>query len=162
MSAYPSLESSLSFFYNDYETASSLSSNFDTQVNTDATAYVSAHYADICALVARQVWSGTEITIGKNANGSGYNTSDIMIFQKEIATSNYVNTVDVMSPMWPFFAYTNPDMLAWMLRPVIEYSEQVFPHQWAPHDIGTAYPNATGANQVSLLPAAAKLACLFA
>lgn len=35
-----------------------------------------------------------------------------------------------------------------MLLPVIQYSETVFPHPWAPHDIGEAYPNATGAFQV--------------
>lgn len=148
MSQYPSLESSLAFFHSDYANVSAMSASFDAQVQKDAVNAVSAHYADLCAITARQVFSGMEITIGKTTSGS-YNTSDVMVFMKEIATSNYVNTVDVMNPAWPFFAYINPDMLEYMLRPVIEYSEAVFPNQWAPHDIGRAYPNATGANQVS-------------
>lgn len=53
-----------------------------------------------------------------------------------------------MAPAWPFFAYINPEMIRYMLRPVVEYSEKYFPHPWAPHDIGKAYPNATGPYQV--------------
>ena len=150
MSQYPSLESSLSFFHSDFASVSAMSASFDAQVQADAASVVSAHYADLCAITARQVFSGMEITIGNTISGE-YNTSDIMIFMKEIATSNYVNTVDVMSPAWPFFAYINPDMLQYMVRPVIEYSEGYFPNQWAPHDIGKAYPNATGPSQVSLM-----------
>lgn len=60
-------------------------------------------------------------------------------FQSEIATSNYVNTVDVMNPAFPFWAYTNPDMIAYAILPVLLYSEQTFPATIlsAPHDIGT-------------------------
>lgn len=91
MSSHPSLESSLSFFYSDYAQALALSSAFDAKVLSEATASVSAHYAALCAIAARQVYSGLEITVGKAQDGS-YNTSDVMVFVKEIATSNYVNT----------------------------------------------------------------------
>jgi hypothetical protein len=91
MSSYPSLESSLSFFYSDFAEALALSNAFDAKVQSEATASVSAHYAALCAIAARQVYSGLEITVGKATDGS-YNTSDVMVFVKEIATSNYVNT----------------------------------------------------------------------
>lgn len=138
MSQYPSMESSLSFFYNDYATVGQMSAQFDSQVQSAASSSVTANYAALCAIAARQVYSGLEITVGKDSGGN-YNSSDIMVFVKEIATSNYVNTVDVMNPAFPFWAYTNPDMIEYAILPVILYSEQTFPKDIlsAPHDIGT-------------------------
>ena len=138
------MESSLSFFYNDYATVGQMSAQFDSQVQTAASSSVTANYAALCAIAARQVYSGLEITVGKDSGGN-YNSSDIMVFVKEIATSNYVNTVDVMNPAFPFWAYTNPDMIEYAILPVILYSEQTFPSNIlsAPHDIGTGTPVST-------------------
>jgi hypothetical protein len=151
MTQYPSLESSLSFFYNDYTTASAMSAQLDEQLQSDATSAVPGNnnYPSLCAIVTRQVYGGLEITVGKTASGA-YNSSDVMVFVKEIATSNYVNTVDVIAPFFPFFAYMNPSMLEYALMPVIEYVENGdFPTtiKSAPHDIGSAYPIADGAHQ---------------
>ncbi|KAK9899072.1 putative glutaminase A [Cystobasidium minutum MCA 4210] len=151
MAEYPSLESSLSFFYNDYATVSSMSAEVDAKIQEDATAAVpgNENYAGLCAIAARQVYGGLEITVGKTSSGS-FNTSDIMVFVKEIATSNYVNTVDVIAPFFPFLIYMNPDMIPYSLIPVINYVEQGdFPKSTksAPHDIGSAYPIADGAHQ---------------
>lgn len=145
MSQYPSMESSLSFFYNDYSNVSQMSTSFDNQVQSAASSNVSDNYAALCAISARQVYSGLEITVGKDASGN-YNTSDVMVFVKEIATSNFVNTVDVMNPAFPFWAYTNPDMIAYAILPVILYSEQTFPKSIlsAPHDIGTGKGSSEG------------------
>lgn len=153
MTEYPSLESSLSFFYQDYANASSMSAEVDSKLQEDATAAVTGNdnYPALCAIATRQVYGGLEITVGKTASGS-YNSSDIMVFVKEIATSNYVNTVDVIAPFFPFMSYMNPDMIEYALLPVIGYVEQGdFPKSTmsAPHDIGSAYPIADGAHQVS-------------
>lgn len=104
MSAYPSLQSSLSFFYSDYANALSMSQNFDAQIQSAATSVYSAHYADICALISRQVWSGTEVFVPQLPAG-GYDTSMAELYQKEIATSNDISTVDVLAPSIPYFLY---------------------------------------------------------
>lgn len=148
MTQYPSLASSLSFFYSDYANALNLSRAFDAQVQRDATTAVSEHYAALCAIATRQIYGGMEITVGQSTTGTGYSASDIMVFVKEIATSNYVNTVDVINPAWPFFAYTNPAMVDYMILPVMEYAQKNFPNAWAPHDIGQVYPIADGAYQL--------------
>lgn len=153
MTEYPSLESSLSFFYNDYATVSAMSAEVDAKIQQDAASAVPGNdnYPGLCAIATRQVYGGLEITVGKTASGA-YNSSDIMVFVKEIATSNYVNTVDVIAPFFPFLIYMNPDMIAYSLLPVIDYVEQgAFPKttKSAPHDIGSAYPIADGAHQVS-------------
>lgn len=152
MTEYPSMESSLSFFYDDYATASAMSAEVDAKLQEDATSATPGNdnYPALCAIATRQVYGGLEITVGKTASGA-YNASDIMVFVKEIATSNYVNTVDVIAPFFPFMSYMNPDMIAYSLLPVIGYVEQGdFPKttKSAPHDIGSAYPIADGAHQV--------------
>lgn len=152
MTEYPSLESSLSFFYNDYATVSSLSAEVDAKLQQDATAAAAGNdnYAGLCAIATRQVYGGLEITVGKTSSGS-FNASDVMVFVKEIATSNYVNTVDVIAPFFPFLIYMNPEMIPYSLIPVIDYVEKgAFPNtiKSAPHDIGSAYPIADGAHQV--------------
>ena len=81
MSAYPSLQTSIGFFHSDYVQALTLSQAFDAQVSQAANA-ISADYAGLCAISARQVFSGVEITIGTTT--SGYNTSDVMMFVKEV------------------------------------------------------------------------------
>ena len=150
MSQYPSLESSLSFFHGDYATVSQMSAQFDSQIQSAASGNVSENYAALCAIAARQVYSGLEITVGKDASGA-YNTSDVMVFVKEIATSNYVNTVDVINPAFPFLAYTNPDMIEYAILPVILYAEQTFPKNIlsAPHDIGTGKPRSAMTKRVA-------------
>lgn len=85
MASYPSLEASLAAFHGDFAFSLQLSSAFDTKVKADAIAAVNEKYASLCALAARQVFSGMEITVAKSQDGS-YNTSDVMIFMKEIAT----------------------------------------------------------------------------
>ena len=79
MASYPSLSSSLNFFYDDLATAASASAAFDAQLQADATKSINAQYAALCALAARQVWGGMEITIGRTASGA-YDTDDVMLF----------------------------------------------------------------------------------
>lgn len=62
----------------------------DQRILADA-AKVSAHYADLVSLAARQAMGGTELTIGRNIAGSSeWNTSDVKMFLKDVGTNGSV------------------------------------------------------------------------
>ena len=81
MEQYPSLNSSLSYFYEDYSESLRISNTFDLGVQDTAIDQAGEKYAALCALAARQVFGGIEISIGLDAQGK-YNTSDVMVFAK--------------------------------------------------------------------------------
>ena len=143
MAQYPTLESSLSFFMTDYEYALQQSRQFDLALDVAATGLANSEYSSVVALVARQVYTGLSITIGRDASGE-LDTGDIMVFVKEISTSNYVNTVDILYPTHWMFLYLDPPTVRHMLEPVLRYSETI-DLDWGVHDIGRAWPVADGA-----------------
>ncbi|KAL8684714.1 MAG: hypothetical protein Q9218_008172, partial [Villophora microphyllina] len=54
-------------------------------------------------------------------------------------------TIDVIFPAFPFFLYTNPRWLAYLLEPLIEHMlSGQYPNKYAMHDLGYHFPNATG------------------
>jgi len=60
-----------------------------------------------------------------------------------------MNTIDVIFPTFPILISLNPTYLRLMLQPVMEYlalpiSDGGWPKPFVIHDIGSAYPNATG------------------
>jgi hypothetical protein len=60
-----------------------------------------------------------------------------------------VNTIDVIFPTFPIYLTLNPEYLKMVLQPVLQYltfptSAGGWPKNFAIHDIGSAYPNATG------------------
>lgn len=64
---------------------------------------------------------------------------------KEISSNGNMNTVDVIFPAHPVFLYTNPELLKLLLKPLYEIQEGGnYPNNYAMHDIGSHYPNATG------------------
>jgi len=53
--------------------------------------------------------------------------------------------VDVIFPAFPFFLYTNPRWLAYLMEPNIEHQlSGQYPNDYSMHDLGSSYPNATG------------------
>lgn len=111
-SFYLTADELLHFHYHDFETASRLAGNYSSQLEEDALKSGSENYRDILALSARQVlgacsFSGTP--------------EDPVIFFKEISSDGNMNTVDVIYPAFPFFLYTNPQWLAWLMEPLIEH-----------------------------------------
>lgn len=53
-----------------------------------AASNLSAHYADLVSLAARQAMGGTELTIVESpSDPSGWNTSDVKMFMKDVGTS---------------------------------------------------------------------------
>ncbi|KAL4810523.1 hypothetical protein BDV18DRAFT_131191 [Aspergillus unguis] len=130
------VDSLLSFHYHDFNHAASLASNYSLQLAADAYQSGAQDYVDILALSARQVMGATTF--------SG-TPEDPILFLKEISSNGNFQTIDVIFPAFPFFLYTNPRWLAYLLEPLIEHMlSGQYPNKYAMHDLGTHFPNATG------------------
>lgn len=124
------------FHYLDYEHAVKLAQNYSDQLAVDAYASGSDSYVDIVALSARQTMGATSF--------SGTKENPIL-FLKEISSNGNSQTIDVIFPAFPFFLYTNPRWLAYMLEPLLEHMlSGQYPNKYAMHDLGTHFPNMTG------------------
>ncbi|KAI9370111.1 hypothetical protein BJX61DRAFT_109819 [Aspergillus egyptiacus] len=133
---FQSTESLLSFHYHDFPNAAQLAANYSRQLATDAYQSGAQDYVDIVALSARQVMGATTF--------SG-TSDDPILFLKEISSNGNFQTIDVIFPSFPFFLYTNPRWLAYLLEPLIEHMlSGQYPNTYAMHDLGTHFPNATG------------------
>ncbi|KAG9246259.1 hypothetical protein BJ878DRAFT_497821 [Calycina marina] len=126
----------LDYHYHDFQPAYALANNYSVQLEADALKSGSADYKDILALSARQVLGATTFS------GTVENP---LIFFKEISSDGNMNTVDVIYPAFPFFLYTNPRWLAYLLEPLIEHQlSGQYPNDYSMHDLGGSFPNATG------------------
>jgi hypothetical protein len=135
-SYFPSADELISYHYNDFNTASALARNYSDTLAIDAYESGSTDYRDIAALSARQVLGATQF--------SGTPDSPI-IFLKEISSNGNFQTVDVIFPAFPFFLYTNPKWLAYLLEPLLEHQlSGQYPNDYSMHDLGSHFPNATG------------------
>jgi hypothetical protein len=135
-SFFKSTEKLLAFHYLDFRNANKLASNYSTQLAIDAYKSGADDYVDIVALGARQVLGATSF--------SGTPDSPIL-FLKEISSNGNFQTIDVIFPSFPFFLYTNPRWLAYLLEPLIEHMlSGQYPNKYAMHDLGAHFPNATG------------------
>ncbi|KAI0865597.1 DUF1793-domain-containing protein [Xylaria cubensis] len=129
-------EEMIHYHYDDYDTAVRLAQNYSDQLAKDAYASGSKDYQDIVALSARQVLGATQF--------SGTPDSPIL-FLKEISSNGNFQTVDVIFPAFPFFLYTNPQWLAYLLEPLLEHQlSGQYPNDYSMHDLGAHFPNATG------------------
>lgn len=129
-------EDLLAFHYTDFENAKTLSSNYSEQLAIDAYQSGAEDYVDIVTLSARQVLGATSFS------GTADNP---ILFLKEISSNGNFQTIDVIFPSFPFFLYTSPRWLAYLLEPLIEHMlSGQYPNTYAMHDLGTHFPNATG------------------
>ena len=133
---FPSTEKLLEFHYLDYVNAFKLAGNYSAQLAEDAYKSGSDDYVNIAALSARQVLGATVFA------GT---PEDPILFMKEISSNGNFQTIDVIFPAFPFFLYTNPRWLAYLLEPLIEHMlSGQYPNKYAMHDLGYHFPNATG------------------
>jgi hypothetical protein len=131
-------ENMLAFAYNDSSAAVVRSNALDLNITNAATALGGPHYAALAAVTLRQAFAGTEL-VGT--------TSNPWLFLEEISSSDNVSTVDVLYPSMPAYLYTNPELVQYLIAPVVAYAESgLWPELFAPHDLGTTYPNASGHN----------------
>ncbi|KAK2066519.1 hypothetical protein P8C59_000328 [Phyllachora maydis] len=132
----PSADDLISYHYHDFETAAFLAYNYSATLAIDAFQSGSSYYQDIAALSARQVLGATQF--------SGTPDNPIL-FLKEISSNGNFQTVDVIFPAFPFFLYTNPRWLAYLLEPLLEHQlSGQYPNNYSMHDLGAHFPNATG------------------
>ncbi len=135
---FPSYEAMLAFAYHDRTAALSRADTLDSKLKAAATAVGGSDYAALTALTLRQAFAATELT---NTISNPY------LFLEEISSSDNVQTVDVLFPSSPVFLYMNPELLRYLIEPVIDYaSSGEWPALYSPHDLGATYPNATGHN----------------
>lgn len=133
---FSSAEKLLSFHYMDYHNAAKLAGEYASRITKDANGSGSEDYADIVSLAARQIMGATSF--------SGI-PDDPILFIKEISSNGNFQTIDIMFPASPFFLYTNPRWLAYMLEPTIEHTlSGQYPNKYTMHDLGAHFPNATG------------------
>ena len=133
---FPSVPDLLKFHYLDFDNANILASNYSRQLDIDAYQSGAEDYVDIVALSARQVMGATSFS------GTPENP---ILFLKEISSNGNFQTIDVIFPAFPFFMYTNPRWLVYMLEPLIEHMlSGQYPNKYAMHDLGAHFPNATG------------------
>ena len=126
----------LLYHYKDFENASKLARNYSDQLALDAFKSGSTFYVDIVALSARQTLGGT--TFAGTADSP-------LLFLKEISSDGNCQTVDVIFPSFPFFLYSNPRWLAYMLEPLLEHQASgQYPNKYCMHDLGSNFPNNTG------------------
>jgi hypothetical protein len=135
-SYFPTTASLLSFHYSDFSHAAALASNYSSQLLHDANKSGSSDYADMVSLVARQIMGATSFS------GTPDNP---LLFLKEISSNGNCQTIDVIFPSFPFFLYTQPRWLAYLLEPLLEHmGSGQYPNQYAMHDLGRSFPNITG------------------
>ncbi len=135
-SYYPTWQAMVAAFHADFPAAVQRTGRLDQKIHRDATRAGGADYAALCALSLRQAYAGTELV---SRNGRPW------AFLKEISSDGNVSTIDVTYPCMPVFLYADPAYLGMILAPTLDYVENHgYPKTFAPHDLGSNYPNATG------------------
>ncbi|KAB8293507.1 hypothetical protein EYC80_007813 [Monilinia laxa] len=138
---YPKTIDALEHFFDDYEDALAESQTIDSELSEAATQVAGTNYSDITTLSLRQVFGGIDLVIPN----STLDTSDVLAFVKEISSDGNVNTVDVIMPLFPILYVTNPEYIRLLLEPILQYlASGRWTLPYVIHDIGSAYPNATG------------------
>jgi hypothetical protein len=138
-----SLEDMAGWFDADHGAALAAATALDQRIHDDAVAVAGGgstgdHYAAVCALALRQAVAGTELV---DRGGSPW------AFLKEISSDGNMSTIDVTYPAFPAYLYLSPGYLRLLLEPLLDYPEHGgWPKEFAEHDLGSGYPNATGHN----------------
>jgi hypothetical protein len=137
--SFSSWQDMLGFFHGDLAAAQQRADRLDAKITGEATTAGGTAYAGLCAIALRQAYGGTELVVGPD--------SQPWAFLKEISSDGNVSTVDVLFPASPAWIYADPGYLALLLEPLLSYAESgLWPQPFAPHDLGSAYPVASGHN----------------
>ena len=132
-------EDAASEFWQDYDYAKDAMTKVDDRVQADAVAAGGQDLATVVTLAYRQAYGGMQLV------ADPLNDNAPLVFLKEISSDGNVNTVDVIWPAMPIFLYDNPEWLRMLIDTIFMNDEAGhWPSQWAMHDLGGGYPNATG------------------
>lgn len=129
--------SAVAGMFDDYSAALASAEALDSRIQDDAKRAAGDDYVSIATLAVRQAYATFQIA------GSG-NTR--YAFMKEISSNGNFQTVDVVFPLHPIVLYLNPGWLKLLLDPLFINMEApgLWPQDYAIHDLGDHYPNATG------------------
>lgn len=123
--------------YNDY--TNSKLDLFDIEVIRDSNT-IDPELLSITSLSAVQAIGGTQLIASP-----GNSSTEPWLFMKEISSDGNMQTIDVIYPAFPFFLYSNPKLMVALLEPLLIHQEGgLYPNNYAMHDLGASYPNATG------------------
>ncbi len=135
-SYFASWQAMVGAFHGDFGPAVVRAAALDARIKRDATRAGGPAYAALCAISLRQAYAGTELV---SRDGKPW------AFLKEISSDGNMSTVDVTYPCMPVFLYADPAYLGLILAPTLDYVENHgYPKPFAPHDLGSQYPNASG------------------
>ncbi len=137
MSYYPSWQAMVAAFHADLTGAGQRADALEKKIAKDATKAGGEAYYGLCSVALRQAYGGTELVQGPDGKP--------WAFLKEISSDGNVSTIDVTYPSIPVFLYLDPAYLGLILEPILSYVENnAYLKTFAPHDLGSSYPNATG------------------
>lgn len=131
-----SIEQALKKGFDTYGEAMQRCADFDRQLMEETKAAGGQQYAELCALVYRQVMAAHKLITDKEGN--------LLYFSKENFSNGSIGTVDITYPSSPMYLCYNPELLKGMMTPIFYYSESgKWTKPFAAHDVGT-YPQANG------------------
>ncbi|KAF9075449.1 hypothetical protein BDP27DRAFT_1212146 [Rhodocollybia butyracea] len=149
---YQDVPSAISDFLSDASQALQRASDLDSKLSASATS-ISSNYSSLVSLASRQVMAGLEITVGVSSTGQ-INDSDILIFMKDIGSSQRTNPVEVLYAALPAFLYFNASWIGYMLEPLLQYeSSKLYMQSFAASDLGNTFPAALGDPSPDILTA---------
>ena len=113
-----------------------MTADMDGRISSDSNSAGGSDYPTLTTLATRQAFAGTQLA----------NTPDTpYLFLKELSSNGNMQTADIIFPSHPIWLYANPQLLKLLLDPLFIYQESgKYPNQYAIHDLGARYPNATG------------------
>ncbi|SGY74530.1 BQ5605_C005g03368 [Microbotryum silenes-dioicae] len=150
MTQFPTFTDAVAGWIKNGSAIHAAATSFDRKLRRDAIRVSGKNYAAVVELSARQAFATFEITSGGKGEG------DTVAFLKEISSNGdmsaayhhymFLQTVDVIFPLYPILAYAQPKLIKLLLEPLLRYATSgLYPNQWPCHDLGT-YPNARGYN----------------
>lgn len=131
-----SIEKMLKQGFDNYASVMSRCADFDKKLYDEAKNAGGEQYAELCALVYRQVMAAHKLVVDSEGNN--------LFFSKENFSNGSIGTVDITYPSSPMFLCYNVELLKGMMNPIFYYSESgKWTKPFAAHDVGT-YPKANG------------------
>jgi hypothetical protein len=133
---WPTTAAMVDFFWSDQIEAQATADALDLKLLTESFASGGQYYADIISLSLRQ---------GYGANEFAGNASHPILYQKEISSGAFMNTVDVIYPAAPMYYHLGVQYLRYLLDPLFWQMENgIWTEEYSAHDIGDIYPHAIG------------------
>ncbi|KAF5339378.1 hypothetical protein D9611_009811 [Ephemerocybe angulata] len=143
-SQYLAIKDGIDAFLADFPDARARAQRLDEKLKQEGSV-VSDEYADLVALSLRQTLGAIEITLPRFDAKSGWNTSDVQAYMRDMGVSKRANPVEVIYAAMPALLYLNPKILMYLLKPLFAFqSSDKYQNAYASPDLGNDYLTATG------------------